>query len=121
MLFLEEWEKLCCYFSPIKRNDVPQEYADLFGTKNVANDGSGDDNDSDKVDGEDKEVFDVKKLLWICYGDPKEMKKHTNYVLTYLNFKPKFIVICPKCLLSMLFRTRVSISTFITHVNSCIL
>ena len=90
----------------------------MFGTKNVTNDGSGDDNNSDEADGEEKEVFEVEKFLGICYGDPKEMKKHANYVLRYLNFKPKFKVICGKCLLSMLFRTRVSISTFLTHVNS---
>ena len=90
----------------------------MFGTKNVANDGSSDDNDSDEAGGEDEKVFEVEKLLGICYGDPKEMKKNANYVLRYLNFKPKFKVICGKCLLSILFRTCISVSTFITHVNS---
>ena len=117
LLFLDEWKKLYCQFSLIKSNDIPQEQADLFGTKNVTNDGSGNDNNSDEADGEDEEVFEVEKFLGICYGDPKKMKKHTNYVLRYLNFKPKFKVICGKCLLSMLFRPRVSISTFLTHVN----
>ena len=46
----------------------------MFGTKNVANDGSSDDNDTDEADGEDDEVFEVEKLLGICYGDPKEIK-----------------------------------------------
>ena len=32
------------------------------------------DNDSDKADGEDEEVFEVEKVLGICYGDPKEIK-----------------------------------------------
>ena len=50
------------------------------------------DNDSDKADGEDEEVFEVEKVLGICYGDPKEIKKHGNYILRYLNFKPKFKV-----------------------------
>ena len=73
LLLLEECEKLYCYFSLIKSNDVPQEYAHLFGTKNVADDGSGDDNHSDEVDGEDEDVFEVEKILELCYGDPKEI------------------------------------------------
>ena len=32
------------------------------------------DNDSDKANGEDEEVFEVEKVLGICYGDPKEIK-----------------------------------------------
>ncbi|KAM3748160.1 hypothetical protein ACB098_05G087700 [Castanea mollissima] len=76
LLLLEKWEKSCYYFSLIKSNDVLQEYANLFGTENVADDGSGDDNDSDEGDGEDEEVFEVEveKILGICYGDPKEIK-----------------------------------------------
>ena len=73
LLLLEECEKLYCYFFLIKSNDVPQEYAHLFGTKNVADDGSGDDNHSDEVDGEDEDVFEVEKILELCYGDPKEI------------------------------------------------
>ena len=60
----------------------------------MVDDGSGDDNDSDEVDGEDEEVFEVEKILGICYGDPQRDKKHANYILRYLNFKPKFKVIC---------------------------
>ena len=40
----------------------------------LVDDGSGDDNDSDEADGEDEEVFEVEKVLRICYGDPKEIK-----------------------------------------------
>ena len=62
LLLLEEWEKLCYYFSLIKSNDIAQEYADLFGTKNVADDGSGDDDDSDEDDGKGEVVFEVEKI-----------------------------------------------------------
>ena len=117
-MLLEEWEKLYCYFFLIKSNHFPQEHIDLFGIENVADDGSGDDNNSDEADGEDEEVFEVEKFLGICYGDPKEMKKHVNYVLRYLNFKPKFKVICENFLLSLLFKTCVLVSPFITHVDS---
>ena len=47
----------------------------------------------------------------------KKKKKNANYILRYLNFKPKFKVICGKCLSSMLFRTSVLVSPFITRVN----
>ena len=40
----------------------------------MADDGTGDDNDSDEADGEDEEVFEVEKILGICYGDHKEIK-----------------------------------------------
>jgi len=81
----------------LKSNDLLQEYANLFGTKIVADYGSSDDNNSDKADGEDDEVFEVEKILGICYGDPKEIKKiiikkknlNTNYILRCLNFKPR--------------------------------
>ena len=47
----------------------------------MVDDGSGDDNDSDEVDGEDEEVFEVEKILGICYGDSQRDKKHANYIL----------------------------------------
>ena len=58
----------------LKSNDLLQEYANLFGTKNMVDYGSSDDNDSDEADGEDDEVFKVEKILGICYDDPKEIK-----------------------------------------------
>lgn len=42
---------------------------DLFGKENVANDGTNDDSDSDEADGEEKEVFEVEKILAICYSE----------------------------------------------------
>ena len=47
---------------------------DLYGTENVVDDDSGDDNDNGKADEENEEVFEAKKILGICYGDPKEIK-----------------------------------------------
>ena len=71
LFLLEEWKKLWCYFFLIKSNHFPQEHIDLFGIENVADDGSGDDNNSDETDRDDKEVFEVKNILGTCYGDPK--------------------------------------------------
>ena len=48
----------------------------------------------------------------------QKKKKKANYILRYLNFKPKFKVICENFLLSLLFKTCVLVSPFITHVDS---
>lgn len=78
LLLLEEWEKLCCYFSLLKSNAVSQVYADLFVADD--GDGSGEDNDNDEADDEDGEVFEVEKILGICYGDPNETKQRELYL-----------------------------------------
>ncbi|KAI4297431.1 hypothetical protein L6164_037323 [Bauhinia variegata] len=74
---VKEWEKLCIYFSLIK-SDVPQQqYVDLFESEEDQDNGSEDDeNDNDKVD---KEVFEVSKVLDICYGDPNHKKEEGLY------------------------------------------
>ncbi|KAJ4724096.1 Cytosine-specific methyltransferase [Melia azedarach] len=64
---LKEWKKLCICFSLIKSKD-PQEQLYYFDDEVQE-----EDNDSIKDDGEDDpEVFEVEKILAICYGDPKE-------------------------------------------------
>ncbi|XP_075635133.1 DNA (cytosine-5)-methyltransferase CMT3-like [Castanea sativa] len=78
LLLLEEWEKLCCYFSLLKSDAVPQVYVDLFVADD--GDGSGEDNDNDEADDEDGEVFEVEKILGICYGDPNETKQRELYL-----------------------------------------
>lgn len=76
LLLLKEWEKLCIYFSLVKSDYFPQDYSDLFGTEDD-DDGSG----SDDSEGEENvEVFEVEKILKICYGDPKETKERGLYL-----------------------------------------
>ncbi|KAK7256357.1 hypothetical protein RIF29_29799 [Crotalaria pallida] len=61
---LKEWEKLCSYFSFIQ-NPVPHEqYVDLFKAEEDDDDGSDEENDEI----EDEEVFEVSKVLVVCYG-----------------------------------------------------
>lgn len=75
---LKEWEKLCLYFSLISGGDFPQEYSDLFGTEDLDDgDGSSGDTDGEEDGGE---VFEVAKILKICYGDPKETKERGLYL-----------------------------------------
>ncbi|KAI9119408.1 hypothetical protein K1719_010083 [Acacia pycnantha] len=73
---LKEWEKLCDYFSLIKSN-VPQQYDDLFNAAAAEDDDTDtEENESDKEDGE---VFEVSKVLAICYGDPNNIKEQGLY------------------------------------------
>ncbi|XP_048137358.1 DNA (cytosine-5)-methyltransferase CMT3-like isoform X2 [Rhodamnia argentea] len=68
LLLLKEWQKLCVQFHLIESDGQQLPYADLFGV----DDGNEEENSEDDDGGSDGEVFDVEKVLAICYGDPKE-------------------------------------------------
>ncbi|XP_023516647.1 DNA (cytosine-5)-methyltransferase CMT3-like isoform X1 [Cucurbita pepo subsp. pepo] len=67
---LKEWEVLCKYFSLIKSEGPQQKYVDLF-----ANEEEEEDEGEDEKTEDDEEVFEVEKILAICYGDPNGTKK----------------------------------------------
>ncbi|XP_059667350.1 DNA (cytosine-5)-methyltransferase CMT3-like [Cornus florida] len=72
LTLLKEWQKLCISFSLIGSKDS-QEHVDIISG---LDDDSDNDEDVDIDDGEDGlEVFEVDKVLAICFGDPKEIKK----------------------------------------------
>ncbi|XP_054820635.1 DNA (cytosine-5)-methyltransferase CMT3 isoform X1 [Prosopis cineraria] len=73
---LKEWEKLCNYFSLLKSN-APQQYDDLFGA--AAEEDDDTDTEENESDGENEEVFEVSKVLAICYGDPNNKKEQGLY------------------------------------------
>ncbi|XP_062171171.1 DNA (cytosine-5)-methyltransferase CMT3 [Alnus glutinosa] len=77
LLLLMEWEKLCVYFSLGGSVDFPQEYSNLFANEDDDVSDDDDDDDEEEVGGE---VFEVDKVLAICYGDPKETKKRELYL-----------------------------------------
>lgn len=66
LLLLNEWEKLCIRFSLISSNDPEKQQSYPFDSEEEG-DVQGDDEDEN-----DDEVFEVAKVLQICYGDPKE-------------------------------------------------
>jgi hypothetical protein len=78
LLLLKEWEKLCVYFSLCGSVDFPQEYSNLFANEDV-----DDVSDDDEEEEDGGEVFEVDKILAICYGDPKETKKRELYLKVY--------------------------------------
>ncbi|XP_022157356.1 DNA (cytosine-5)-methyltransferase CMT3 [Momordica charantia] len=68
---LKEWEALCKYFSLVKSKEPQQKYIDLFN-----NDEEEDEEEENDEKGEDDgEVFEVERVLAICYGDPNGIKK----------------------------------------------
>ncbi|KAF5735727.1 Chromomethylase 1 putative isoform 3 [Tripterygium wilfordii] len=78
LTLLKEWEKLCIRFSLIVSN-VPEkvkpypfdmEESDEDGEDECSNDGGGK---------SDEEIFEVEKILAVCYGDPKKKKEPGLY------------------------------------------
>ncbi|KEH19180.1 hypothetical protein MTR_8g442780 [Medicago truncatula] len=73
-----EWEKLCCYFS-LTQNLVPHEYyVELFRQEEEE-----EDDNTEPEGNNDEEIFEVSKVLNICYDDPKNNCKERikNFVV----------------------------------------
>ncbi|KAK6141287.1 hypothetical protein DH2020_024971 [Rehmannia glutinosa] len=65
---LREWEKLCASLLSSDNSSVSQD-----GKLNDKNDNEADDNgEEDDADEVESEVFEVEKILTICYGDPNK-------------------------------------------------
>ncbi|KAK2641446.1 hypothetical protein Ddye_023209 [Dipteronia dyeriana] len=74
---LREWERLCVSFSLIKNTDSQQ--VDYFGLSNdEEEDDDNDDGDDSGVN--DSEVFEVEKILRICFGDPNKSGESGLYL-----------------------------------------
>ncbi|KAF5764472.1 putative DNA (cytosine-5-)-methyltransferase [Helianthus annuus] len=84
LLLLKEWEKLCQSFSLVGGGDP------ITVEKNETENAEDDEEEEDDDDGQDEEVFEVEKVLSICYGDPKEMKKRGLYLkIRWKNYGPE--------------------------------
>ncbi|XP_010541913.1 PREDICTED: DNA (cytosine-5)-methyltransferase CMT3 [Tarenaya hassleriana] len=78
LFLLKEWEKLCIYFG-LRKCDDPEEDSNLYGLNDCETDEDEDvDDESGNEDG--GEIFEVEKILDICYGDPKGIKKCGLYL-----------------------------------------
>lgn len=69
---LKEWQKLCASYSLIKSENT-HELIDAMIAEDE--DSNNDDEPDQDEDGSDSEVFEVERILGICYGDPKECDK----------------------------------------------
>lgn len=83
LTLLKEWEKLCINFSLVKSKDSQQQF-DYFGMVDDGGEEEDEDDDNSEADEEDDpEVFEVEKILAICYGDPKEKGERGLYFKVY--------------------------------------
>lgn len=80
LLLLKEWEVLCKYFSLVKSKEPQQKYIDLFANED---EDEGEDEEEDEKTEDDGEVFEVEKILAICYGDPNETKKRGLFLKVF--------------------------------------
>ncbi|KAF3444432.1 hypothetical protein FNV43_RR14124 [Rhamnella rubrinervis] len=74
---LKEWQKLCVYFDLIRHEGVQPELDIYFDEDEEEEDDDESSNEED--DSGDSEIFEVEKILAICYGDPKKTGKRGLY------------------------------------------
>lgn len=67
---LKEWRKLCRTFGLIENDGLEPLYEELLQEDDK--DGDNDDKNSSDDEVDNEEIFEVERLIAICYGDPKE-------------------------------------------------
>lgn len=87
---LKEWEKLCIRFSLVNNDDAEKVKQYPFDEDA----GGEDDEEAEEEEVDDLEVFEVGKILEICFGDPNQtgksglfFKVFTNHVIVFFSFK----------------------------------
>ncbi|KAJ8760000.1 hypothetical protein K2173_010856 [Erythroxylum novogranatense] len=83
---LKEWEKLCMRFCLVSTGERKLE-AYPFDTED-SDENEQDQNDEDE---DDDEIFEVEKILQICYGDPKEKDEPgLHFKVKWKNYGPDY-------------------------------
>lgn len=82
---LKEWEALCKYFSLVKSKEPQQKYIDLFNNDEEEED---EEEENDEKGEDDGEVFEVERVLAICYGDPNGIKKRGLFLKVFECLNP---------------------------------
>ncbi|KAJ6702636.1 CYTOSINE-SPECIFIC METHYLTRANSFERASE [Salix koriyanagi] len=90
LMLLKEWEKLCIRFSLVKNDDPEKQQPYCFDMDDEDEDDDGGDDDSGDED--DSEVFEVEKILEVCYGDPKEIggQRDLYFKVSWKNYGPNY-------------------------------
>ncbi|GFZ18230.1 chromomethylase 3 [Actinidia rufa] len=85
---LKEWKELC-----VSSSLIENEGSQPLDVESTSGEDDDNDDDHDIIAGDESEVFEVEKVLGICYGDPKGNNKRGLY------FKCNVDVICggPPC------------------------
>ncbi|XP_021278105.1 DNA (cytosine-5)-methyltransferase CMT3-like isoform X2 [Herrania umbratica] len=84
LALLKEWERLCVLFSLLKSENLEKQSFNPFG---MEDDGDDDDNEEDDTEGD---VFEVEKILALCYGDPKKKgERGLHFQVRWKNYGPE--------------------------------
>ena len=84
LLLIKEWERLCVSYALVESNVLPHPYVNSSNEQVDEVGGDDEDDDVDDSDGNSSEVFEVKEVLAMCYGDPKESGAVGLYCKVYL-------------------------------------
>lgn len=81
-MLLKKWKGLCIYFNMVEGNDS-ETPVNLFAATD-AKDEEEDDDDQNKDNAVDSEVYEVEKILEICYGKPQDKKRGLYFKVSTL-------------------------------------
>ncbi|XP_065850750.1 putative DNA (cytosine-5)-methyltransferase CMT1 [Euphorbia lathyris] len=80
LFLLKEWEKLCRKFSLFGSEKDPEQSADSASENGEeSEEEEGENEDNDKESETSGEIFEVERLLAVCYGDPNNIKQPGLY------------------------------------------
>ncbi|KAJ4829375.1 hypothetical protein Tsubulata_014518 [Turnera subulata] len=91
LLLLKEWEKLCIRFSLVTNfaPDKVQQYPFDIVDEEEEDDDDDDEEEEEVVD--NSEVFEVEKILQICYGDPNNTRhKGLYFKIRWKNYSEEY-------------------------------
>ncbi|CAN1851346.1 DNA (cytosine-5)-methyltransferase CMT1 [Linum perenne] len=83
-----EWEKLCIRFSLISSSDPEKKQSYLFDAEEEEDDDSDENDADDPVD--DSEIFEVEKVLSICYGKPDDKDHDLYFKVKWKGYGPEY-------------------------------
>lgn len=99
LLLLKEWEQLCASCSLLKSNTPAHPMLKVGDVdEDEEDDDDGADEDGGSGDNDEGEIFEVEKILEVCYGDPNEIKKPGLYFKVFVHHVWRFL---PTLLLSL--------------------
>ncbi|EEF32028.1 protein with unknown function [Ricinus communis] len=76
---LKEWEKLCRKFSLFGSEKHPEQSSNSASDEEEEDEEEEEEEKGKDKDDDDDEIFEVEKLLAVCYGDPNKVNKRGLY------------------------------------------
>lgn len=81
LILLKKWKGLCISFNLVEgeNSEIP---VNFFATNDPSDEEEDDDQNKDNA--EDSEVYEVEKILDICYGEPEEKDRGLYFKVSTL-------------------------------------